>query len=385
MNTNNQNNQSGVLLASLLLPGLAALALAPTAAQAEGAPEKTTVAFKLGSYQDSQAGWDRVTATAPQLYIQAPIASDWSIEASAVRDNVSGATPYFHTQKTGASGGGQVGMKDERNAGDVRITHYLARSAYSASVAVSSEHDYKSTAIGLDGRWSSEDNNTTWTAGFGASNDTIDNTHSGINTAIDQKKTTREIMVGVTQVLTSTDIVQFNLTRGVGSGYFNDPYKMFENRPDTRNTWIALARWNHYVEGFDAALRTSYRYYSDTFGVQSHTLGVDWVQPYGKWTFTPGVRYYHQKAADFFIAPVLDAQGQYDMAATMTATMQTSGFKSADQRLSGFGALTWSLKTAYAINSDTSVDFKIETYRQSGNNLDTFNAQFYQIGITHRF
>lgn len=395
MNHSKNHSKNTVLMASLLLPGLAALAtLTSPVAHAENAPEKTTIAFKLGSYHDSQAGWDRITATAPQVYIQAPIASDWAIEASAVRDNVSGATPYFHTQKTGASGGGQLGMKDERNAGDVRITRYLGRSTYAAGLAISNEHDYQSTAISLDGRWSSEDNNTTWSAGLGASNDVIDNTYSGLNTAIDQKKTTREIMVGVTQVLTPDDIIQFNITRSMGSGYFNDPYKLFDSRPDARNTWIALARWNHYVEGFDASLKTSYRYYNDTFGVQSHTVGVEWVQPMGQWTLTPAARYYSQKAADFFIEPILDAQGNYDTAATMRKTLLTSGFRSGDQRLSGFGAITLSFKAAYAINANTSVDFKIETYRQSGDwalggsgtkGLDTFNAQFYQVGITHRF
>ena len=201
-------------------------------------------------------------------------------------------------------------------------------------------------------------------------------------------------MFGVTQVLTPNDIVQLNVTRGFGSGYFNDPYKLFENRPDTRNTWIGLVRWNHYIEGSNAALRTSYRYYNDTFGVQSHTFGAEWVQPMGQWTFTPGVRYYTQKAADFFIEPVLDAQGNYDTAASTRKALLTSGFRSGDQRLSGFGAVTLSLKIAYAINANTSVDFKIENYRQSGDwalggggtqGLDNLNAQFYQVGITHRF
>ena len=393
----NNTKAGSVLLASLLLPGLAALALAPTPASAEGAPEKTTIAVKLGSYKDSQSGWDRVSATAPQVYILAPIASDWSIEASAVRDNVSGATPYYYTQKTGASGNGQIGMRDERNAGDVRITRYFGRSAYSASVALSNEHDYKSTALGLDGRWSSEDNNTTYTLGLGASNDAIDNTYSGVNTAIDERKTTREIMLGVTQVLTPSDIAQFNLTLGAGSGYFNDPYKMFDRRPDKRNTTIALARWNHFMDRYDAALRMSYRYYSDSFGVQSHTLGADWVQPYGKWTFTPGVRYYSQKAANFYVDAVLNAQGQYDPTGTMMKIgplMGSDAYLSADQRLAAFGAFTLSLKTAYAIGADTSIDFKIESYRQSSDwylggsgskGLDALSAQFYQIGITHRF
>jgi hypothetical protein len=394
-NTPSPQTAKGVLLATLLLPGLATLAAtASTSAAAETAPEKTTIAVKYGSYSDSQPGWDRIKATAPQVYVQAPIAGDWSIEASGVVDNVSGATPYAHTQKSGASSGGKLGMSDERKAGDVKITRYMARSALSASVAYSNENDYQSTALGLDARWSSDDNNRTWTLGFGAASDTIDNTASGINTAINEHKNTQEFMGGITQVLTPTDIVQFNLTRGVGSGYFNDPYKSYDLRPNQRDTWIALARWNHYLEPFDASLRTSYRYYSDTFGVQSHTFGQDWVQPVGKLTFTPGLRYYSQQAANFYFDPVLNARGQYDGFGTLMRVMGLKGYKSADQRLASFGAVTLSMKIAYAITPDTAVDLKVETYRQSADlylsgkgspGLYPFNAQFVQIGLTRRF
>ena len=340
-----QQSATGVLLASLLLPGLATLAaLVPACAAAESAPEKSTIAIKYGSYSDSQPGWDRITATAPQVYVQAPIAGDWSLEASGV--------------------------------------------------AYSKENDYQSTALGLDARWSSDDNNRTWTLGLGAASDTIDNTASGINTAINEHKNTQEFMGGITQVLTPADIVQFNLTRGVGSGYFNDPYKSYDLRPSQRDTWIALARWNHYLEPFDASLRTSYRYYSDTFGVQSHTVGLDWVQPVGKLTLTPGMRYYSQQAANFYFDPVFTAQGQYDGFGTLMRVTALKGYKSADQRLASFGAVTLSMKIAYAITPDTLVDFKVETYRQAADlflsgkgspGLDPFSAQFIQIGLTRRF
>lgn len=285
-------------------------------------------------------------------------------------------------------------MSDYRSASDLKITRYYARSAVSGSVAYSNEHDYISSALGLDARWSSEDNNRTWAVGYGTSNDRIDTTRNGNTTAINQRKRTHELMAGVTQVLTQNDIAQLNLTRSFGEGYYTDPYKTFDQRPNQRNTWIALARWNHYVESFDASIHSSYRYYSDTFGVNSHTVGVEWVQPAGKWTFTPGVRYYSQSAANFYFDPVLDAQGQYDTIATFTRAASLTGNKSADQRLAAFGALTLSLKVAYAINPNMTVDIKYESYRQnaalklngSGSpGLDTFKANFTQIGLTYRF
>jgi len=376
------------LLASLVLPGLAALAsLAPVSATAENAPEKTTIAIKYGTYDEGQADWDRVSVKAPHLYVQAPIGSDWALEGSWVGDSVSGASPRWHSQQSGASR-----MSDYRSASDLKITRYFSRAAVSASAAYSDEHDYTSTAIGLDARWSSEDNNRTWTVGYGASNDRIDNRLT-IGTAIDKHKRTHEFMAGVTQVLTPTDIAQLNLTRGIGSGYFTDPYKAFDQRPEQRNTWIALARWNHYLERFDAAIHSSYRYYSDTFGVNSHTFGLEWVQPVGKWTFTPGMRYYSQSAANFYFDAVQDAQGQYDLAASLAPTFNRT-YKSADQRLSAFGAVTLSIKASYAITPNTVVDVKLENYRQSAGmhlggsgspGLDTFHANFTQVGLTHRF
>jgi hypothetical protein len=384
---------NSVTLASLMLPGLAALAsLAPMAAVAEGAPEKTTIAIKYSSYEDGQPGWERVKVTAPSLYIQAPIASDWSIEASAVVDGVSGASPRWHTQNTQLSGASR--MSDERKANDVKVTRYFARSAWSVGVASSSEHDYQSSAIGLDARWSTDNNNRTWTAGYGLSTDRIDNSYSG-GDVLDKQKRTQEFMVGVTQVLTPGDIVQFNLTRSDGQGYYNDPYKTLDQRPDQRSSWIGLARWNHYVEPMDTALRTSYRYYSDTFGVQSHTLGVEWAQPVGRWTFTPAARYYSQSAANFYLDPILNDQGEYDqMAVFLRAIDRLGSNQSTDQRLAAFGALTWSLKAAYAITENTVVDVKYESYRQTAAlhlggagspGLDPFNATFWQLGLTHRF
>lgn len=378
----------GLLNASLLLPGLAALALSGPA-QSEEAPQKTTVAVKYGSYQDGQANWDRVKVRAPMVYVQAPVASDWAVEGSWVGDSVSGASPRWHTQQSSASH-----MSDYRKAADLKLTRYFSRAAVSASLTYSDEHDYTSRALGLDARWSSEDNNRTWAVGYGYASDRIDNTSNGVNTAIDQHKRTHELMAGVTQVLSPKDIVQFNLTRSMGKGYYNDPYKQFDQRPDHRNAWIALARWNHYLADSASAIRGSYRYYNDSFGVVAHTLALEWVKPLGRWTLTPGLRYYSQSAAHFYFDPVLNPDGSYNLMATLARGTSINGDKSADQRLAAFGALTASIKIAYAIDANTSIDLKLERYRQDSAwrlggggspGLDAFNAHFIQVGFTHRF
>lgn len=371
-----------VLMASLLLPGLAALSSAP--AQAENAPEQSVVSIRYGDYQDSQPGLKRVRVQAPQVYALKPIAGEWAVEGSWVGDSVSGASPRLHTQISGASR-----MQDYRKAGDLRVSRYFSRAVVSASVAYSDEHDYTSRALGLQARWSSDDNNRTWHLGLGLANDKIDG-----GAAFDERKRTRELMVGVTQVLTPADIVQVNLTRTVGSGYFNDPYKSFDERPRQRNAWNLLTRWNHFFDGPNAALRLHWRAYHDTFGVTSQTFGAEWMQPLGRWTLTPGLRYTVQSAARFYFDPVLTAQGLVDERATLLAALRMKGDHSADARLAAWGGLSASLKAAYALTRDTQLDLWLEWYRQSAGlraggggspGLAPLSARFVQIGVTHRF
>lgn len=385
------NPSTSVLLATLMLPGLAAVS---TIAQAENAPEHATVAVKYGSYKDWQPGWDRISVKAPHIYALVPLGKDWSVESGFVLDTVSGATPRIHSSSALSSASR---MSDERKAGDVKVTRYFSRSAISLGGAYSTEHDYKSKALSVDARFASEDNNRTWSLGLGVSNDVIDTTYSG-GKVVNQPKRTLELLAGVTQVMTPKDIVQLNLTYSNGKGYFTDPYKTYDKRPDARNSTVGLVRWNHFVEQFDASVRSSYRYYSDSFGVASHTLGADWVQSVGKWTFTPGVRYYSQRAANFYFDGVADpVTGKYDATQTQnTAIGYLAGGQifSADQRLSAYGALTASIKVDYAISDKTNVDFKLERYQQKASYrlggkgspyIDPFYAQFVQIGMSTKF
>lgn len=373
-----------MLAASLLLPGLAVLATA----RAEEPPEQGVVALKYGSYRDWQPGWQRIRVGSPQLYLLAPVAGQWSVEGTHVIDSVSGATPRMHSSRTGAT----PFMSDRRRATDVKVTRYFHRAAIAAGAAYSAENDYWSHAQSIEARLSSEDNNRTWSFGFGRAQDRIDTTATG-GAAADRHKRTHEFMAGVTQVLTPDDAAQLLYTRSQGRGYFDDPYKDFDRRPAKRDADILLARWNHHVERFDGTLRASWRYYRDTFGIRAHTLAAEWVQPAGAWTVTPGLRWYTQSAASFYFDPVADVQGRASDLLTRRFFLRLAGEHSADQRLAAFGAVTLSLKLAYAFSGASSVDLKIEHYRQAAHLkpgggsplLEPFRARFVQVGWSHKF
>jgi hypothetical protein len=363
----------------------AALALPGVVAHAENAPEQGVASFKVLSYQDEQPGLKRVKVSAPSFHVLAPLSTQWSLEGSLVSDSVSGASPRYHTAISGASR-----MSDERHAGDLKLTRYQDRASYGFGVAASSEHDYRSRALSFDAAFSSDDNNTTWNFGIGHSDDRIGSTNDA---SLHEKKRTTELMVGVTQAWTRADLVQFNLTFNQGRGFFSDPYKEPDIRPRRRDQRIALLRWNHHLEGSGASVRSSYRYYSDTFGIKAHTVTGEWVQPLGaRWTVTPSLRLYTQSAASFYFDPVYDPDVGEPYPPGYFASPPT--YISPDQRLAAFGGVTVGLKLAVQVTPAWSADLKAERYEQRSQwrvggtgspGLAPFQATFVQIGVSSKF
>ncbi|MBY0243138.1 MAG: DUF3570 domain-containing protein [Burkholderiaceae bacterium] len=336
---------------------LAAAMLLPAAVHAETPPERAAISVKYLDYKEDQSGLDRIRVHAPSISVLAPVAGDWAIAASATTDDVSGASPRYHTAVSGASR-----MHDLRKAGDIAVTRYLPGGTVSVGAAFSTEHDYRSRALSLQGTINSEDKNTTWAFGVGGSDDAINPVNQIVT---NEGRQTVNLLAGVTRVFTPVDIGQLTYTHSSGHGYYADPYKLVDNRPRKRDQDTLLALWNHRFTGADATSRLSYRYYRDSFGVSAHTLSAEWVQSLaGGWALTPALRLYSQRAANFYFDPLYDARTGAPFPPGYV--FGGSALTSADQRLSGFGAVTAGFKVAKQINQDWSVDLKLERYEQRG-------------------
>jgi hypothetical protein len=357
----------------------AAMALPMSQAFAEAQPDHGLISLKLLNYQDSQPGQDRIKVTAPGLSVMTPVGSNWSITANAVVDSISGASPAYHTEAL-------TNMHDERRAIDVAATRYFPEGTITVGGNYSTESDYISRGISLGATRSSEDKNTTWNFGLNLAHDTI-NPSNGI--VVDESKDIQELSVGLTQVLTQNDIAQAIVGYSHGTGYFSDPYKVFDNRPRERNNSTFLLRWNHFVAGTGGTARLSYRYYDDSYNIQAHTLAAEYVQPLPNgWTLTPQIRLYSQSAASFYVD--LDpASAPFPTNPPATATFFTE-----DQRLAAYGAHSFSLKLGKQLDDKWQVDFKVDRYDQNSSYrlagsgspyLEPFTAITYQLGISRRF
>lgn len=362
---------ASLMAAALLLP----LAVAPV--QAETAPEKTTLAYKYLDYLDSQVDADRISVKAHALMLMVPIKEDWSFSGTYVNDAVSGASPRYYTKRL-------TKMQDTRQGYSAGLTHYMPTGTATVTGNYSVESDYVSKSLSATRVWYTDDSkNTTLTAGLGITRDAINPNNQAVE---GERKRVNDLMFGVTQVFTPTDIGQINLRYAAGSGYFSDPYKAFDERPRERNISTALVRWNHHFDGLDGTLRSSYRYYSDTYKVKAHTLGFEYAQTLGQWTLTPLARLHSQSAAWFYVPYDPEPNG-------ITFPAETATYYTEDQRMSGFGALTLGLKVARQITPNLLVDVKYEHYKQKSQwsngggdlALGDFKARSLQVGASYQF
>jgi len=359
---------------------LVAAALALTSAreaQADSAPDRGAVSVKYLDYLDSQPGADRVQIRAPAVSLLLPLSDQWSFSGTYVADAISGASPAYHTRRL-------TRLTDHRNAVDGAVTRYFPRGTLSVGASYSKEHDYTSRGLSAQGTLSTEDKNTTFLLGSSFLYDDVYPSYGGFRAT----KHSSDFIAGVTQVLSKRDIVQANLRYSSVTGYLSDPYKFEDARPDARDIRSVLARWNHQFSAMDGITHLTYRYLWDSWGVRSHTLGLEYVQSLGEsWSVTPSVRYYSQTGASFYVAtdPLSDNPVPPPAGAT---------YYSEDRRLSTFGAVTLGIKVAKRVDRDWIADVKFEQYEQRGDwalagkvdsGLATFRARSVLLGLTRFF
>jgi hypothetical protein len=362
-----------LLSAALALPGML-----PAAALAQSAPDRTTLSLRYFDYRDWQPGAERMTVRSPSIYLLKPLSETVSLESTLVYDAMSGASPIAFDTLSGASG---LGVTDYRSAGDVKVTRYFDRYAIGVGVAYSHERDYVSRAGALEVRTWTEDRNRTFAFGVSFANDHIH--PAGGRSVDDGRKDTIDVLLGVTQVLNASAIVQSNLTYSTGHGYYSDPYKQGDARPGHRRTLAWLTRVNQYVPVVDATLKVAYRYIDDSFGDRSHMVEAEWHQPLpGEFALAPLVRYYTQGAADFYYGPPLG-----------------NGFVpgqpyTTDNRLSAYGAITLGATLERAFPDGITVDVSLSYYRQrpawrvfgSGSDgVPPFSARWISVGVTRTY
>ena len=261
----------------------------------------------------------------------------------------------------------------------------------------SNEFDYQSAGLSATFNWDTNQKNTTWTFGVGFNTDTVKPvggvpvafTNMPVFPAVkatqgsDASKDLYDLVFGWSQVMSRRDLLQLTLSYGNESGYLTDPYKIlsvvdggtgalvanpaqryrFEKRPADRTRQSLLLRWSHQFEA--DVLRLSYRYYTDDWGIDSHTLDARyrWELASGNY-IEPHVRYYVQSAADFYHTSLIDGQ--------------TYDYASADYRLADMTTITLGLKYGMALSERSEFSVRAELMQQSADPSQVIGVQSQQ-------
>jgi hypothetical protein len=366
---------------------------------------------------------DRVQDGSLDMLARRIFVDDRTLTIGLTLDALTGATPNGATPQdfiqtfTQASGkkayttpAGELPLddtfKDTRVALSANWQQPLGR-MYQFNVGASASKEYDYLHLGLNGKLSRDFNqrNTTVSAGLAVSRDELDpvgGTPIGLTPMIDvvdddngddgdgfskgptETKDILDVVLGVTQIISKNFLVQLNYSYSDNSGYLNDPYKvisvvdgttgdvvpipptpadgpmylyLYEERPDSRVKQSLFARGKYYMSG--KVLDVSYRYMTDDWDINSHTLDMRYRWPFGGSSYLePHLRFYTQTAADFYSLSLVDGEPLPEYA-------------SADYRLGDFDALTVGLKYGWKTGGGNDMNVRLEIYQQTANVSDS--------------
>lgn len=384
------------------------LAGAASTAHATGPNDDWEIDSALLYYSET----DRVTAVEPVISVRKSIGEDEYVTMRLVADSLSGAsangaialnqaqsiTSPSGTSYTTAAGETPLDstFRDTRGAINGTWEKPLSKTIKGIfSANFSSEFDYESIGIGATFNWDFNNRNTTLITGFAYNNDTVKpvgGAPTGLTPVVANKttigsnlsKTVSDILLGVTQVINRSTIMQFNYSYGQDDGYITDPYKiltvldsngslsattpyLYEKRPTTRSRNALF--WKIAHQFTDDVLHFSYRYYWDDWGLNSNTFDTRYRYELGGGHYLqPHIRYYQQNKADFY---------NYNLVEN-----NTPQYASADYRLGDMTTTTFGVKYGVEFDSESEFSVRLESMTQAmkgenlGPNVDAVILQF---------
>jgi Protein of unknown function (DUF3570) len=265
-------------------------------------------------------------------------------------------------------------------------------SQLSYGISASKEIDY--FHLGINGRLAKDFNkrNTTVSAGIALARDEVDpfggtavplsavsDLDDNSNRGGKDNKDIFDVVVGVSQVLSRNLVVQASYSFSNESGYLNNIYKVisvvdgitgdtipriaapgggpsheyrFEGRPDDRTKHSLYTQAKYFMSG--KVLDASYRYMTDDWEIDSHTVDLRYRWPMSDSTYLePHLRFYTQTEAEFYRLSLIDGAA-------------IPLYASSDYRLGNFDAITAGLKYGWKTRNEDDMSVRLEFYQQSG-------------------
>jgi hypothetical protein len=278
-----------------------------------------------------------VEITGPSLMVLKNVGQNASVNGNYYVDSISSASIDVIT-----SGASPYSEKRTEVTGGLDYMH--GNSIMSLSYTNSSEDDYKANTAGFGISMDMFGNMTTVSMGYSRGWDTVLN---NLDSSFSQDVDRQNYKLGLTQVITKDMLLELDYEGITDEGFLNNPYRSVryldpggtsysyqaEVYPNTRTSSAVAIRSLYYLP-YRAAVSGEYRFFTDTWGIDAHTVKLAYAHPLkGGWLLEGNYRYYTQNSADFYndLFPYKDAQN----------------FLARDKELSTFSSNSIEVKVSY--------------------------------------
>jgi hypothetical protein len=306
-----------------------------------------------------------VTVDGPSVLVRKKIGDSFSASYQYYLDLITSASIDVLSQASK--------YKERRTQNNLGLDYLHGSTLYSIGWIKSDEPDYKSNTGFFNISQTMFGDLTTVSFGFSRGWDKVGEVDHGVFQSYVGDADHRTWTLGISQVLTRNLLLGLSYETDENAGYLRSPYRGVRfvnasgqiqfgpaNVPNTRTGNAASAQVKYYLP-WHAAADSSYRFYTDTWGIQAHTFKLGYTQPvFHSWTLDANARYYTQRHADFYgdLFPFENAQN----------------FESRDRELAQFHSLTLGLGAAYEFHPSW------PSFIQRG----TLNADFQHMRINYQ-
>jgi hypothetical protein len=282
-----------------------------------------------------------VTIDGPSVLVRKAVGKSVSVAANYYVDMVSSASIDVITTASP--------YDEERTQYSLSADYLRGNTTMSMGYTNSTENDFDANTYHLSVAQDMFGQLTTLTLSYSYGDDTVRRVD---DESFFRDNTRQQYGVGITQILTRNLITALNLEVITDEGFLNNPYRSVryvdpasgtgfsfepELYPRTRSSTAAGIRAKYYLP-YRAALETQYRYFTDTWDINSHTASIAYVHPWRDFTFTAKYRWHTQTGAHFF--------------QDIFSRSQATNFRGRDKELSPLTSQTIKLAVAYEFLND---------------------------------
>jgi len=199
--------------------------------------------------------------------------------------------------------------EEDRHSGSLGVNHTIGKATVSAGMGLSRENNYNSDYVYASVGQEFNKRNTNVTLTVSKAWDDIYSTKIGESRDFPRDKETSTLALSLTQTITPWTIAAIGHEYSTVDGYQAHPENVVqlsngsftdELHPETRYRNASVIRVNQYLP-WRGAIHADYRYYNDSWGIDSNTLGLKYYQYlYSDLILRARYRYYSQGAADFY-------------------------------------------------------------------------------------